>query len=140
MRGIDKRTVQGVFVKLLHHKQTDRGMTLLPFETRCVRQGEVHELVTTDQKGAGPGDRIDRVGFLGFIEVLCAGVVQKGDEAWVDGRHVGDVLGFDDCHFPNHLNVLIAVDERVSAQDIGLRVEQTIELRPAAAGALREAV
>jgi hypothetical protein len=121
-----KLTIEGTLVKLLFHKQTDRGMRLLEFETRCVRRGEIHELVTTDHQDAVVGDRIDRVGFLGFIEIQNAGVIEKGDQVWVNDRRIGAVLGFDDCHFPNHYNILIAVDEPVTASDLGLTLEQRI--------------
>ena len=121
-----KRVVEAVFVKLLFHKQTNRGMRLMDFETRCIRKGEIHELVTTDHFNATTGARIDRVGFLGFAEMLTGGVVEKGDQVWVNQQPLGTVLGFDDCHFPNHYNILIAVGTPVTAEDLGLEVEQTI--------------
>lgn len=126
-----KRPVQGELVKLLFHQRTDRGMTLLPFETRCVRAGEIHELVSTDQDRARAGDRIDRVGFLGFAEVGIGGVIERGDEFLIGDRLVGLVLGFDGCHHPNHYNVLIAVAELVTAAELGLAVGQLVCFQPA---------
>lgn len=126
----DKREVIGVVVKLLHDRRDDRGMTLTPFETRCVRSGEIHELVTTDERGAALGDRVDRVGFLGFVEITRAGVVEVGDEVVHRGRVLGRVLGFDECHFPNHYNILIASGRIVTAGDVGLCVEEPIAFRP----------
>ena len=41
----DKRTVRGRVVKVLVHTRDDRGMVLEPFASRCVRHGEIHELV-----------------------------------------------------------------------------------------------
>ena len=105
-------------IKLLFHKQLTRGMTLIEFQSRCVRRTEVHELVTTDQLDARPGDRIDRVGFIGFVEVLEAGVLEAGDAFYIDGRCIGHVLGFDECHFPNHYNILIGTDRSLSGNDI----------------------
>ncbi|MFL6126793.1 DUF6917 domain-containing protein, partial [Actinophytocola sp.] len=86
-----KRPVDGVLVKVLLHRRDDRGMSLEPFASRCVRAGEVHELVTTDHR---VGERIDRVGFLGFAEIRNAGVLDRGDEVWIGGTRVGTVLGF----------------------------------------------
>ncbi|WP_406138666.1 DUF6917 domain-containing protein [Streptomyces sp. NBC_01089] len=68
-----KRTVHGPLVKVLTHRREGRGMALEPFAARCVRRGEVHELVTTDHTETAAGARIDRVGFLGFVEIGCAG-------------------------------------------------------------------
>ncbi|MFB8777904.1 hypothetical protein VSS16_35230 [Streptomyces broussonetiae] len=86
-----KRAVSATVVKVLTHRRHDRGMTLEQFTSRCVRRGEVHELVTTDQADRPPGARIDRVGFLGFAEIQDAGVLDRGDEVWADGRLVGTV-------------------------------------------------
>ncbi|MFE4670244.1 DUF6917 domain-containing protein [Streptomyces sp. NPDC056716] len=124
-----KRVVPATLVKVLTHRRDDRGMWLEEFTSRCVRRGEVHELVSTDQAGSPPGARIDRVGFLGFAEIDGAGVIDRGDEVWADGRRVGTVLGFDSCHFPNHYNVLIAVDSLVTGPELGLRPEVSVVFR-----------
>ncbi len=125
-----KRAVHGTVVKVLIHRRDDRGMRLTEFAGRCVRRGEVHELVTTDQRDTAPGARVDRVGFLGFAEIGCAGVLDRGDQVWIEGRLVGTVLGFDSCHFPNHYNILISVPEPVSGRDLGLRPEAEVRFVP----------
>ncbi|MGI5472469.1 DUF6917 domain-containing protein [Streptomyces sp. CA-132043] len=130
-----KRSVRGDLVKVLLHRRTDRGMTLEPHASRCVRRGEVHELVTTDQRDTGPGARIDRVGFLGFVELACAGVIDRGDDVWIDGLRIGTVIGFDACHFPNHYNILIASGRLVTGGDLELCPELPVaftQVRPAA--------
>ena len=121
-----KREVVGTVVKVLVHQRDDRGMRLEPFASRCVREGEVHELVTTDHDDTAPGARIDRVGFLGFAEIGCAGVIDRGDEVWIGGVRVGTVLGFDGCHFPNHYNILIQRPAPVSGSDIALTPESPV--------------
>jgi hypothetical protein len=119
LRGTpSKGPIKARLIKLLFHKQLTRGMALIEFQSRCVRRTEVHELVTTDQRDARPGDRIDRVGFIGFVEVLEAGVIEAGDAFYIDGHCVGYVLGFDECHFPNHYNILIGTDTLLSGNDI----------------------
>jgi hypothetical protein len=118
-----KRPVAGVLVKVLVHRRDDRGMSLEPFASRCVRAGEVHELVTTDH---AVGDRIDRVGFLGFAEISGAGVLDRGDEVRIGGTRVGTVLGFDACHFPNHYNILIHVPRPCTGADLGLAPGVTV--------------
>ncbi len=125
-----KRAVAGVVVKVLRHRRDDRGMRLEPYLSRCVRRGELHELVTTDQSDAPPEGRVDRVGFLGFAEIVSAGVIDRGDEVWIGGSRVGTVLGFDACHFPNHYNVLIATDRPRSGSEIGLQPGQALSFRP----------
>ncbi|MEV6670573.1 hypothetical protein [Streptomyces sp. NPDC051162] len=124
-----KRAVHATVVKVLVHRRHDRGMRLAEFAGRCVRRGEVHELVTTDQTDAVPGTRVDRVGFLGFAEIGCAGVIDRGDEVWAAGRRVGTVLGFDTCHFPNHYNVLIATPSLLTGAELDLGPESPVAFR-----------
>jgi hypothetical protein len=125
-----KRTVEGVVVKVLVHRRDDRGMRLEPFASRCVRAGEVHELVTTDHRETRPDARIDRVAFLGFAEITRAGVLDRGDRVWIGDRLVGTVLGFDACHFPNHYNVLIATAETLTGAELGLLPETAVRFEP----------
>ncbi len=125
----DKRAVEGVLVKLLRHRRADRGMALMPERSRCVRRGELHELVVTDAD-PGPGDVVDRVGFLGFVEITVAGVLDAGDELVVAGRRVGVLLGFDGCHAPNHLNVVVRAGERLTATDLRLAVGDPLAFAP----------
>lgn len=127
-----KRTVAGALVKVLWHRRDDRGMRLEPYASRCVRHGEIHELVTTDHTDTAPGTCIDRVAFLGFVEILQAGVVDRGDRLWIDDQPIGTVLGFDACHFPNHYNILIAAHPPQSGLDLALQPEAAIRFEQAA--------
>lgn len=126
-----KRGLHATVVKVLRHHRQDRGMSLEPHASRCVRSGEVHELVTTDHRDTTPGTRIDRVGFLGFAEFGCAGVLDRGDELWIAGRLVGTVLGFDACHFPNHYNVLVRTEIPCTGEELGLLPETTLAFEQA---------
>jgi L-arabinose 1-dehydrogenase len=113
-------------VKLLYHSRDDRGMRLSEWRTRAVRTGEIHELVTTTDRPADPGDRVYRVGFLGFVEFADATVIGRGDDVYIGQRRIGTVAGFDECHFPNHYNILIDTDELLSAGDIDLKVADEV--------------
>ncbi|WP_017569725.1 DUF6917 domain-containing protein [Nocardiopsis halotolerans] len=130
-----KREVGATLVKVLVHRRDERGMRLEPHASRCVRAGEVHELVATDHTETAPGARIDRVGFLGFAEITSAGVVDRGDEVWIGPRRVGVVLGFDACHMPNHYNVLIRAEPVPTGRDLGLAAGEPLVFRQGAPGA-----
>lgn len=125
-----KRAVGGVLVKVLLHRREDRGMRLEPYASRCVRRGELHELVTTSHRRTAPGGAVDRVGFLGFVEITTAGVLDRGDRVWIGDRPVGVLLGFDACHFPNHYNILIRRRAPVTGADLGLAPEQPVRFEP----------
>ncbi|MFD9906474.1 Gfo/Idh/MocA family protein [Streptomyces sp. NPDC059063] len=122
LRMTAKEPVSARVVKLLFHSRDDRGMRLSPWASRCVAAGEVHELVTTVDRPRSPGDEVNRVGFLGFAEFTAATVVQRGDEVLAGDRYLGTVSGFDECHAPNHYNILIDTDRVLGAADIDLRV------------------
>ncbi|MFI9490214.1 MULTISPECIES: DUF6917 domain-containing protein [Streptomyces] len=128
-----KRAVRATLVKVLLHRRTDRGMTLLEWASRCVRPGEVHELVVTDRWDPRPGARIDRVGFLGFAEMECGGVVDRGDVLTIGGTVCGTVLGFDGCHLPNHYNILVHAPLLLTGASLGLRPELPVLLSQGAA-------
>ncbi|MFF3731068.1 DUF6917 domain-containing protein [Streptomyces sp. NPDC002476] len=121
-----KRAVRATLVKVLLHSRTDRGMSLLEWAGRCVRAGEVHELVVTDQWDPVAGARIDRVGFLGFAEMECGGVVDRGDVLRIGDIEVGPVLGFDGCHFPNHYNILVHNPVLMTGASLDLRPESPV--------------
>jgi len=125
-----KKPIETVVVKLLDQTREDRGMTVAEWSSRCVRRGELHEIVTTDQVAAGAGDRIDRVGFVGFVEVLTAGVIDVGDRLVVNERAIGKVIGFDDCHFPNHYNVLIECNRLWTAKSLDIGVDERLVFCP----------
>jgi hypothetical protein len=108
----------------------DRGMSLIEYESRCVRRGETHELVTTDEHDRKPNQRINRVGFLGFIEIENAGLIERGDVVLIGDRRIGCVAGFDDCHFPNHYNIVLETKTLFTGLTIDLRVEDAIVFSP----------
>ncbi|MBF6436573.1 DUF6917 domain-containing protein [Nocardia cyriacigeorgica] len=122
----DKCTVAGSVVKVLRHRRDDRGMAVSEFASRCVLRGEIHELVTTDHDDTAIGARVDRVGFLGFTEICAPGVIDRGDRVHVDGVAIGEVLGFDTCHVPNHYNILIRTETPRTGPELGLRPGSSI--------------
>jgi hypothetical protein len=122
-----KRAVTAAIVKVLIHHRDDRGMTLEPYASRCMRRGEVHEIVSTIHTDTTPGSRIDRVAFIGFAEIDRGGVIDRGDRVMIGEVCIGTVLGFDTCHYPNHYNILVCTDEPRSGRDLALEPE--VELR-----------
>lgn len=101
-----KTDVAGALVAVLRGAMADRGLELIKPISRCVRRGEIHELILTDED-ARPGGRADRIAYLGFAEIAAAGVLVSGDAVHLDGRLIGILAGFDETHAPNHLNIVI---------------------------------
>lgn len=126
LRMSSKHPLSASLVKLLFHGSHERGMALSPWKSRCVRAGEIHELVTTTDRPVRPGDHVDRVGFLGFVAFDGPGIIERGDEVWLRDKRVGTVAGFDECHAANHLNVLIDAERPYTAGDLDATIGQEV--------------
>lgn len=124
-----KSEVPGRMMVVADNKHDDRGLHLIVPFTRAVVQHELHELMVTDEKGARPGAEVNRVGTLGFFEINRTGLLAWGDELWINDRLVGEVIGFDLTHFPNHLNVVCYSSERLTGIEMGLAVDDPVRFK-----------
>jgi hypothetical protein len=103
----DRRPVEGEIVALLHVSFKDRGLKLLDTKSRAVLKNDIHELMITDEKGAAPGGGADRVIAVAFFEIIRGGLIVTGDYVTVSERRLGELVGYDMNHMPNHMNILI---------------------------------
>lgn len=110
----DRRPVEATIVAILHVSFKDRGLKLIDTKSRAVLQHEIHELMITDEKAATPGGGADRVAAVAFFEVTRGGIIVTGDDVTVSGGKIGELVGYDMNHMPNHMGILIrapTVDE-----------------------------
>lgn len=105
-----KTDVTGALVVVLQGTMEDRGLELIKPISRCIRRHDIHELILTDEPDAKPGSRVNRIAYLGFAAIDAGGVIVSGDAVLVDGRRIGTLVGFDETHMPNHLNIVIRAD------------------------------
>jgi hypothetical protein len=117
-----KVPVSGRLVVVLRGHVAARRLELIPQPSRAVVAHAVHELIATDEAGAGPGVTVNRIAYLGFVEVQRGGVLLIGDELRVGRRLLGRVAGYDLTHMPNHMNIVLAVSRVVSGEELGLRL------------------
>jgi uncharacterized protein YuzE len=118
----DKRDVVGRVVCILDARSENRGMELSIHPSRAVPKGKVHELVATDDPQAKPGQVVDRVAYIGFFEVEEGGIILVNDQVTVEGQELGQVVGFDFTHAPNHLNILIRTAALMTGPELGLKL------------------
>jgi hypothetical protein len=111
-------------------QREDRGFALIAAPTRCIRSGEVHELIVTDEADARPGHRVNRCWYLGFVVFDEPGVMVTGDRIEFAGGLLGTVAGFDECHFPNHLNIVLHAPAPATGIAHGLRPGDRINVQP----------
>lgn len=111
--------VNGHWVAVMRHRRDERNMTPAVWQTRCVRSGEVHELILC-RRGLPRGEPINDVSYLGFAEFSTAGVIAVGDRFWAGERTIGTLHAFDDTHMPNHFNIVVSTEELVTGSELGL--------------------
>lgn len=116
-----KSDIVGRLVVILDGRLEGRSLQLITPISRAVRRFDVHELIFTDEE-ATPGQRVNRIAYLGFIEIMEGGVLVVGDELLVRGEPVGKIAGFDETHMPNHLNIVIRSPERTSGLERGIAI------------------
>lgn len=120
-----KSPVEGSLCVVLRGELQERGLQLIAQPSRCVCEGEVHELILTDED-AQLGATVNRIGYLGFFVVKKAGVLVAGDQLWLEGKLVGTLAGFDATHMPNHQNIVIRVAALSTGEKLGACLESPV--------------
>jgi hypothetical protein len=121
-----KSDVVGKIVCVLDARSEERGMQLILHPSRAVCRGEIHELAVTDDTRACPDSKVDRVAYVAFFAVEEGGIILVGDKVEINGTELGELAGFDNTHFPNHLNLLVRNDDPKTGPELGLRLEDPI--------------
>jgi len=121
-----KRTVKGKIVVVHDLKLDNRGYKLIPSPSRVILSGEIHELISTDEEKAKPGEEVDSAGIIGFAEFTVGGVLAAGDTVTIGKKEIGPIAGFDESHAPNHLNIIIKTSDKVSGSDLKIELEDDL--------------
>jgi hypothetical protein len=103
-----------------------RGLRLIHPQTRCFRKNEVHELLMTDEIEASPGGTVDRVAGIGFVEFAAGGVMIRGDKVIIGDRDIGEIVGFDETHMPNHYNIVLKGPKMITGEALGIKAGDEI--------------
>jgi hypothetical protein len=119
---MDFPRIETQFVAILGHDHVNRGMIASPYHTRCIQQGQIHELVVVLENEEGLINLND-AWYLGFIEFKESCVLAKGMSAEIDGQQRGTLIGFDITHIPNHFNILIASKTPQTGRSAGVKIK-----------------
>jgi len=117
-----KTPVRARVVAVMDGKLPRRGLRLIISATRTLLQGEIHELIVTDEEDAAPGKTVNRIAYVCFFELEKGGVVAKGDKVVLQGETIGEIVGFDETHAPNHLNIVIKSSNSRSGEELGVEL------------------
>lgn len=122
----ENRPVEGEVVTVLDSTHEERGLKLMPTYSRALPTNSIHELIATDETGRKPGETASRIAYLAFFEVLRGGCVLVGETLLLDGQPLGTVVGFDETHEPNHINIVIGVKQRQTGRQLDFSVGRKI--------------
>jgi hypothetical protein len=121
-----KRIIQSSVVAILQLELKGRGLKLIQPRSRVLKKNELHELMVTDEKVAKPGEAVNNVAYIAFIEILKGGVMVVGDKAYWNNNLLGIVAGFDDTHMPNHQNIILYSPKISTGKKLNIRLEDKI--------------
>jgi hypothetical protein len=120
------RPVEGEVVTVLDSTHDARGLSLIATYSRALPGNSIHELIATDEPGRKPGDAANRIAYLAFFEVKSGGCILVGETLFVDDQPVGEIIGFDETHAPNHINIVIGVNRRQTGPQLKISVGSKI--------------
>ena len=121
------RPVKGEAITVLDSTHETRGLKLIPTYSRALPKNSIHELIATDETGKKPGDTANRIAYLAFFEVTRGGCIIVGETLFVDGKAIGQIIGFDETHEPNHINIIIGVKSRKTGPQLKISVGSKIK-------------
>jgi hypothetical protein len=123
-----KCDVLAEIVVVLSRKISNRGLKLISPYSRAVVTGGIHEFIVTDESRALPLSSVDRAAYVGFAEIKKGGVIMVGEQVSIVDHVIGQVVGFDETHMPNHLNIVVYSTEWKSGFDHAVSVGQQMRI------------
>src|SRR5580698_5534196 len=121
------RPDQAEVVTVLDSTHEERGLKLISTYSRALKKNSIHELIATDETGKKPGDTANHIAYLAFFEVERGGCIIVGETLYADGKPIGEIVGFDETHEPNHINIIIGVKKRRTGPQLKMGVGSKIK-------------
>lgn len=128
---VERKSIAGELVTVLDGMLNNRGIELIHARSRVLQKHEIHELILAVETGAKPGSNVDHICYLGFFEVLEGGVIVSGDRIRIGENWCGTVVGFDETHVPNHINIVVSGEVKKTGLELQLRVGDGVQILPA---------
>ncbi|MDP2302814.1 MAG: hypothetical protein Q8N03_10380 [Ignavibacteria bacterium] len=124
-----KKEIRCEVVVVLDGKLENRGLNLIHPISRAFSTGTIIELIATDDVTAKPGNSVDNIAYIAFVELKNSGVLLTGDPVIWNGKEIGTIIGYDDTHMPNHQNTILSVNERIPGKQLGLKIGDEIVIK-----------
>lgn len=124
-----KVDIAGKVVVVLDGKLDNRELNLIQPISRAFGQHTIIELIGTDEKDAAPGNVVNNICYIGFVELLNSGVILTGDKVFWNDKEIGEIAGYDDTHMPNHQNTIIKMATRISGKELGIKLNDKLIIK-----------
>ena len=121
-----KKEIKGIVSVVLKGSLNNRGLKLIHPISRAYKKHDVIELIATNETKAAPGEIVNSIAYIAFVELLNSGVILVGDPVLHKGKEIGKIAGYDDTHLPNHQNVIVNVTEMKSGEQLNFKVDDEI--------------
>jgi hypothetical protein len=121
-----KIDIQGKVVVVLDGRLENRSLNLIVPISRAFKKYDVIELIGTDEENAKPGENVNAIAYIGFVEILNSGVILVGDEVIISGKKIGTIAGYDDTHLPNHQNVIVKMEKRIPGKELNIKIKDEV--------------
>jgi hypothetical protein len=70
------------------------------------------------------------ISYLGFFEFTTAGVLAVGDRLLDESNLlIGEIIGFDFTHMPNHMNIVLHSASDQSGTERGMLASQKLKIK-----------
>ena len=95
---------------VLSNMLKDRNLKIIHVPSRAIYEKNVIEIIATDIHCIN-SKIIKDVSYLCFAECLNTGILFKGDRISLENKFKGIIIGFNEDHSPNHLNVVVGIEK-----------------------------
>ncbi len=125
---IEKKSVKGRIVAILDLVLEERELSLIIPQSRALQKGEIHEIIFTEEE-KGPGETVNKVGYIGFFEVDEGGLAIVGDVLEIGGIERAKLIGFNETHMPNHQNIVFLSHGLFTGKTLGIKLGDEVEIK-----------
>jgi len=122
---VQKKIIKGKLVVILDGIISKRGLNLITPPSRAIKKNEIHEIILTEEDAA-PGKIVNSIAYVCFFEVEEGGVIVIGDSVYIGAKLIGEVVGFDDTHMPNHQNIILYAPKKKTGVELKINLDEKI--------------
>jgi len=110
---------------VLSNMLKDRNLKIINAPSRAIYEKNVIEIIATDIHYIN-SKIIKDVSYLCFVECLNTGILFKGDRISLENKFKGTIIGFNEDHSPNHLNVVVGIEKEKTGKCLKIELGDKI--------------